>query len=92
MQNYKEFKQSSLKNPKIKSDYDELEAEYQIIDQIIASRLELKLTQKDLAKRIGTKQPSIARFEQKLVHPTVKFLSKIANAMNKNLVIRFEDR
>jgi transcriptional regulator with XRE-family HTH domain len=46
------------------------------------------LTQKDLAKLIGTKQSNISRFESGSYNPSLEFLNKIAQAMGKELQIR----
>src|SRR3989344_9666727 len=52
-----------LKDPEFKKAYDDLAFEFQLIDAIISAGINNGLTQKDLAKRIGTKQSAIARFE-----------------------------
>lgn len=46
-------------------------------------------TQKQLAKRIGTKQPAIARIENGSYMPSTRILQKIANAGKVRLEIRF---
>ena len=63
MTNWKTIKKQLLKNKETKKAYDDLELEFSIIDQIIAKRIKKGMSQKDLAEKMGTKQPSIARFE-----------------------------
>jgi ribosome-binding protein aMBF1 (putative translation factor) len=92
MQSFKDFKAEVLKDPEVKKAYDDLEEEYRLEKQLIELRNKIGLTQKKLAEKMGTKQPAIARFEKKLANPTVKFLSKIARAMDLNLIIRFEEK
>lgn len=92
MQKFSDFKTEVLKDPEVKKTYDDLEEEYRLEEQLIELRNKIGLTQQKLAEKIGTKQPAVARFEKKLTNPTVKFLSKIAKAMDLSLVIRFEEK
>lgn len=57
-----------------------------IASQVFEARLKRGLTQKKLANLIGTKQPSIARLEAGNLLPNLKFLNKIAEALNTELI------
>ena len=63
----------------------ELEPGYQI------ARLRIKegLTQTQLAEKVGTKQPSIARLENGTTMPTLSSLKKIGKALGARVVIQF---
>lgn len=89
MTNYKKFKAEQLKDPEFKKEYDSLGVEYDIISQIIKSRLEQNLTQTDLAKRVGTAQSNISRLESGNYNPTLEFLEKVANSLGKKLKVSF---
>lgn len=54
--------------------------------QILELRLIKNLTQKQLAKKIGTKQPSVARVERGALAPSLTFLYKIAAAVGTDLI------
>jgi ribosome-binding protein aMBF1 (putative translation factor) len=90
MQTYRKLKAKYLSDPEVKMAYDDLEAEYQVIRKVIELRLRKKMSQKELADKIGTKQSAISRFENNLSNPTISFLSKIASTFNKKLVIDFK--
>ena len=45
------------------------------------------MTQEALAKKIGTKQSAIARFESGKTNPTISFLSNIAEALGGELTV-----
>jgi len=52
-------------------------------------RKEKKLTQKELAERIGTKQSAISRLENGTYNPSIVFLNKVALALGKEVEIKF---
>ena len=61
--------------------------------QLLSYRLELGLTQMEVAKRMGTVQPAVARLEGKLnrgIYPSVKKIQKYAQALGKTVVLKFE--
>jgi DNA-binding XRE family transcriptional regulator len=85
---YKEYKKAALAgNSDLRKEYDALAPQYEIIDAVIAARLEKKMTQAELAERADTKQGNISRFESGNYNPSVEFLQKIAGALNKQLEI-----
>lgn len=53
---------------------------------ITEARLHFGLTQEALAKKIGTKQSSIARIERGSALPSLSFLQKIAKALGTPLI------
>ncbi|MCL2722690.1 MAG: helix-turn-helix transcriptional regulator [Treponema sp.] len=81
-------KEIILKNKEVQNELKKNEAEYKIIEEIIMARMERKLTQKELAVLIGTKQSNISRLESGNYNPTLDFLQKIASAMDKKLEVR----
>ncbi|MDR0311772.1 MAG: helix-turn-helix transcriptional regulator [Acidobacteriota bacterium] len=87
--NYKEYKKAALSgNPVLRAEYEALAPQYEVINSVIAARLEQKITQAELAERADTKQSNISRFESGSYNPSVEFLQKIAGALGKNLEIR----
>lgn len=86
---HKDVKEKLFKNPKVKKEYDDLEISYNIKKQIIKLRQEKGLSQKELAKLIGTRQSAISRLESENSNPSIRFLNKVAKALDKNLEIKF---
>jgi DNA-binding XRE family transcriptional regulator len=86
--NWSKAKTIILKNEEVRKELKNNEAEYKIIEEIIMARKEKNLTQKDLAKLVGTKQSNISRFESGSYNPSLEFLNKIAHAMGKELQVR----
>lgn len=85
MRNYKDFKAKLLKDKTIKKAYNDLGPEFALVEMIIRERLKQGLTQKQLARKIGTKQPVISRLERGSYNPTIKFLHRVANALDAEL-------
>jgi DNA-binding XRE family transcriptional regulator len=86
---FEEVKAEFMKDPEFVKAYKELEPEYEIISQIIKSRIENNLTQEELAKKINTRQSNISRLESGSYNPSLKFLKKLAKGLGKELHISF---
>lgn len=89
---FDDFLKESLKNPKIKAEYDRLQPEFAVIKALIEARKTKGFTQRVLAKEIGTKQSVISRLESGRANPSVAFLKKLAQALNTYLEIKFIPR
>lgn len=87
MKTYKNLKRKLLKNNETKKAYDELGPEFAVIRMIIKKRNQRGFTQQQLAKRIGTRQPVISRLEQGTYNPSIKFLKRVAKALDSKLQI-----
>lgn len=91
-QDFSEFLRESLKNSRVKAEYDRLQPEFAVIQAVLDARRNKRLTQKELADRIGTKQSVISRLESGRANPSVRFLKKLAQALNSHLEISFISR
>ncbi|MDD2229973.1 MAG: helix-turn-helix transcriptional regulator [Candidatus Neomarinimicrobiota bacterium] len=60
---------------------------FNLVAELIASRLKQKITQKELAERLNIKQSVVARFERLGRIPTIEFLYKIANGLGVQMEI-----
>ncbi len=78
-----------LKDPEFKRYYDEYGRQLEIAYQILQLRKKKKMTQAELAKRIGTKQSNVARMETGQQNFTIDMLQKIASVLGKNLKVEF---
>lgn len=79
-------------NPEAKKLMEEQRLINSICSQIVKIRKEKGLTQNELGNIINTKQASISRLEKGNMNkfPTIEFLNRIANGLNKKLIIKFE--
>ncbi len=78
-------------NPAFVEAYEDQQPEFERARSIIEARLRNNMSQADLAKEIGTKQPSIARLEDPDYQGgSLTMLQKIAKATNSRLVVKLE--
>ncbi len=84
---YKQLKRELLKDKEIGQVYEKFGPEFAVIEMIIKRRIEKGLTQKELAKKIGTKQSAISRLESGTYNPSLSFLQKVGEALGAKLKI-----
>ena len=78
--NFKQFRQKALENPEVRQEYDALQEEFSLIDQLITMRTKAGLTQEDVAKKLGTNKSNISRLERGRSNPSWGTLNKYAAA------------
>lgn len=78
-----------MKNPKFIKEWEDSDAEYQLSCRLIEARLGQRLSQRDLAKKVGTSQAAISRIEAMSGNPSLYLLKRIARALNTKLRISF---
>ncbi len=91
MRTYNDYKKEILKNDEIKSEYDALAPEYDIIEAMIIARKNLNITQKDLSEKTGINQADISRIENGTRNPSLKMLKKLASGLGMQLKLEFKD-
>jgi transcriptional regulator with XRE-family HTH domain len=81
-----------LRNPDVQKEFAKQEEEFSLFDQLIKARMEAGLTQSEVAERMGTKTPAVARLESgggmKNHSPSISTLRKYARAVGCNLEIK----
>lgn len=78
-----------LKDRVYRKNYEALEDEFTLAAALIRARAEAGLTQEQLAKRMGTKQEVVARWEGGKVMPSTRTLARLAKATGTTLRISF---
>ena len=89
MDDWNKVKKEILKDPEVKKYYDEMEVEYRMIGDLIKLRKAEKIKQEELAKKMGTTQSALSRFEAGGTNVSIDFLKRMAKALDKKLDIRF---
>lgn len=86
---WEDMEKKWMKDPKFVRAWEKVEPEYQLARAIIGARIKRKLTQAQLAKKIGSKQPVISRIEAMTELPNISLLKRLAQALDSRLEIRF---
>ena len=81
-----------LENPAVRAEHEQLNREeFAILDEILAARKAAGLSQAQVAERMGTKAPAIARLENALAtgkhSPSLSTLRKYAAALGKRVEV-----
>jgi len=82
-----------LQRPGVRAEVDRIEREESpLLDALLKARQEAGLTQAQLAERMGTQAPAVARLERALAtgkhSPSVATLRKYVKACGKRLVLK----
>ncbi len=96
MMSHKAFVKKMLKQPEVKAEHDAQAEEFALLDELLKTRREAGLTQAEVAARMGTKAPAIARLEAggggQRQSPSLATLRKYAHAVGCRLEIRLRPR
>lgn len=79
---HKEMHDRLMRRPGYRKAYEGLDFEFTLLRALIDARSKRGMTQEKLAKKIGTKQSAIARFEAGRANPTLAFVQKLTDALN----------
>ena len=83
-------KKKLLANPAIRKAVNESRVEYEIARAIIEARVKRGLTQKEIARRLKTRQSVISRVENAKTTPSLSFLKRLARILNVSLQVQFK--
>ncbi|HLF26582.1 MAG TPA: helix-turn-helix transcriptional regulator [Anaerolineae bacterium] len=86
------FFQEQMRDPEFRRAYEELEPEFELVRQLIDLRIKRGVSQTELARRVGVKQPSIARLEGRGKTTDLNFLGRVAKALDARLEVRLVPR
>jgi|WetSurMetagenome_2_1015567.scaffolds.fasta_scaffold22419_6 predicted transcriptional regulator len=87
---FEELKEKLLKDKEFKEEYDRLKPEYDLIGQLIKKRLKKGMTQKDVAKKMGTKQAAVSRMESGLYNSSINRYCQYADAVGSKIEINLK--
>jgi DNA-binding XRE family transcriptional regulator len=86
--NFEQFEAKLLENPEIRREYEALKPKYDMIRSLIKRRNQLRISQTELARIIGTKQPAISRLEKGDYNTTLNTFFKVADALDLEVSIK----
>ena len=86
---FDQYLKEQLRDPKFRKEWERTEAAYQVTRELIRTRIEGKISQRELAKKANTTQAVLSRIENMTVSPSIGLLQRIAQALGKNLTVKF---
>ncbi len=81
-----------MKEPSYRKAYEALEEEFVLASAVMEVRNRAGLTQLELARKMGTTQPVVARLESGRSRPSMRTLERLAEATGSRLLISFAPR
>ena len=87
--NWKNYEKKLLKDKSFRKVAESLEPEFILADSLIKARKKKKLTQGELARKIGTQQPVISKLETASSKPSLSLLKRIAEVLDTKLTVKF---
>ena len=90
---FNEYRDEQLQDPEVRREYEAVAHQFSLAAQVLRLRKELDLTQRQLAQRMGTSQPAIARIESGNYHNvSMAFIRRLADALNAEPEIHLRKR
>ena len=87
MTKLKGLKARLMEDAEFREEYARVEEEHALIEALVRARTEAKLTQAELARRLGTTQSAVARLEGGRVSPSFATLRRYAEATGTRLTV-----
>ncbi len=84
---YADLRKKWKKDPEFQRELEALRPEFRLARELIKARMDAGLSQSELAARMGTSQPTVARLEGGH-KPSLKTLERYAQAVGRQVEIR----
>ncbi len=90
MKKLADLKKKLLADAQTRVDYEALAGEFQMARELIEARTRARMTQDDVARRMGTTQSVVARLESGKRPPSLRTVQRYAEAVGGRMVVRIE--
>lgn len=85
---FKTLKDEWMRDPAFRAEYDRLKPEFALALALIEARTKARLTQAEVARKMGTTQSVVARIESGQNPPNLKTLERYANAVGRRIEVK----
>lgn len=89
---WEQVRKKLMSDPAVKKAYEDLQPEFAIIQALIDARVKKRLSQEELAKRMGTGQAVISRLENANASPSLSLIKRLADALGLKVELKFTPR
>ncbi|MGV1008748.1 MAG: helix-turn-helix domain-containing protein [Dermatophilaceae bacterium] len=87
MSAFQDYLHERLKEPRVRAGYEDHKALQGVIDKLVGFRRALGLTQGEVARRMGVKQPTVSGFETEMSDPRLSTLQRYARAVEAHIEV-----
>lgn len=85
----KKWHEEQMRDPLYRKEYEALEVEFDLIRQVLNRRIKLDMSQAELAHKMKSDQATLSRLESGNFNPSIKFLKRLATALDSKLKVSF---
>ncbi len=89
---HEELHKKWMKDPAYRLEYENLEPEFALASAMIEARIKKKISQEELANRVGTGQAVISRLEGMNAKPSISLIQRVADALGLKFELKFTPR
>ncbi len=89
---WEQVRKELMVDPKVKKAYEDLQPEFAIVQALIDARVKKKISQEELARRMGTGQAVISRLENANASPSLSLIKRLADALELKVELKFTPR
>lgn len=89
MDDFTQYLNQQLQDPVFRKEWDNSEAEYNLMNVIVEARKAKHLTQKQLAEKTGIDQSDISKIETGNANPALSTLKRLADGLDMILKLEF---
>ena len=83
---FSKLRKKWMQDPEFRKEYEALAPEFALARELISARVDAGLSQEEVAERMKTSQPAVARLESGH-KPSIKSLERYAEAVGKKVEI-----
>ena len=85
----RQYLHGEIKDPEFRRIYEQADIELRVALEITKAREAKKMSQRELAEALKTKQQTVSRIERGAQNVTIETLDKIARVLGRDLEVRF---
>ena len=85
----RQYLHGEMKDPEFRRLYEKADIELRVALEITKAREAKKMSQRELAEALKTKQQTVSRIERGAQNVTIETLDKIARVLGRDLEVRF---
>lgn len=89
---WEQVRRELMSDPGVRRAYEDLQPEFAIVQAIIDARVKKKISQAELAKKMGTGQAVISRLEGANAKPSLSLIKRLADALDLKVELHFTPR